>query len=240
LPQCSTDTPSLTANHMCESRRALLGKGARSAGWGVGRSNGANRLAPTLPPTRSPRAACFPNPIRRLRRHPRVKPEGRLFPASRRSWSSSYLPQRRTKALDDDRQSTNDEIVGKSKNAKSRASKPFIPLGVLDLRILRLVRATVRFDDDSSRKTNEIREVGSNRRLPAKAVSIDPMIPHRAPKHGAPPSSCSDAARERTCARTDENAAARPSSPYITGTAHQSSSRQAPPFPSFALRRSHK
>jgi hypothetical protein len=37
--------------------------------------------------------------------------------------------QRRTNALDDDRQSADDELVGKSKNAKSGASKPFIPPG---------------------------------------------------------------------------------------------------------------
>ena len=74
-----------------------------------------------------------------------------------------------------------------AKNAKSRASKPCIPLGVLDLRIRRLVRAAVRFDDDLSRKTNEIREIGSDRRLSAKAVSVDLMIPYRAPKHGLRP-----------------------------------------------------
>jgi hypothetical protein len=84
-------------------------------------------------------------------------------------------------ALDDDRQPADDELVGKSKNAKSPASKPCVPLGVLDLRIRRLVRAAVRLNDDLSRKTNEIREIGSDRRLPAKAASVDLMIPHRAP-----------------------------------------------------------
>src|SRR5271166_1465007 len=110
---------------------------------------------------------------------------GDTFPASRKA--SSCLAQRRANALDDDRQSADDELVGKSKNAKSRASKPCIPLGVLDLGVRRLVRAAVRFDDDLSRKTNEIREIGSDRRLPAKAMSVDLMIPHRAPKHGLRP-----------------------------------------------------
>src|SRR5271166_1096265 len=108
-------------------------------------------------------------------------------PAALRRKGSSSLAQRRTNAVDDDRQSADDELVGKSKNAKSRASKPCIPLGVLDLRIRRFVRAAVRFDDDFSRKTNEIREIGSDRGLPAKAVSADLMIPHRAPKHGLRP-----------------------------------------------------
>jgi hypothetical protein len=80
-----------------------------------------------------------------------------------------------------------DELVWKSKNAKSRASKPCVPRHVLDLRIRRLVRAAARFDDDFSRKTNEIREIGSDRGLPAKAVSVDLMIPHCAPKHGLRP-----------------------------------------------------
>jgi hypothetical protein len=65
-----------------------------------------------------------------------------------------------TNALDDDPQSVDDELVGKPKNAKSRASKPRIPCGVLDLRIRRLVRAAVRFDDGCSRKTYEIRDLG--------------------------------------------------------------------------------
>src|SRR5271166_4827885 len=96
----------------------------------------------------------------------------------------SCLAQRRTNALDDDRQPADDELVGKSKNAKSRASKPCIPLGVLDLRIRRLVRAAVRLNDNLSRKTSKIREIGPDRRLPAKAASVDLMIPHCAPKHG--------------------------------------------------------
>src|SRR5271166_6403899 len=112
-------------------------------------------------------------------------PFGAACRASRKG--SSCLAQRRTNTLDDDRQSADNELVGKSKNAKSRASKPCIPLVVLDLRSRRLVRAAVRFDDDFSRKTNEIREIGSDRRLSAEAVSVDLMIPHRAPKHGLRP-----------------------------------------------------
>src|SRR5271166_4140569 len=103
-------------------------------------------------------------------------PFGAACRASRKG--SSCLAQRRTNALDDDRQSADDELVWESKNAKSRASKPCIPLGVLDLRIRRLVRAAVRFDDDLSRKTNEISEIGSYRGLPAKTMSVDLMIPH--------------------------------------------------------------
>jgi hypothetical protein len=65
---------------------------------------------------------------------------------------SSCFAQRHTNALDDDRQPADDELVGKSKNPKSGASKPSIPLGVLDLRIRRLVRAAVRLNDDPSRR----------------------------------------------------------------------------------------
>ncbi len=119
---------------------------------------------------------------------------------------SSCLARRRTNAVDDDQQSADDELVGKSKNAKSRASKPLIPL----------MRTAVRFDDDFSRKTNEIREIGVNRRLPGKARvrRSDDCAPRA--KAWSPPSSCSDAAPERTCARTDGNAAARPSPPPVT------------------------
>jgi len=108
--------------------------------------------------------------------------------AGRASWRrSSCLTQRIPNALDDNRQPADDEFVTKSKNAKSRMSKPFIPPGVLDLRIGRLVGAAVRLDDDFSRKANEVREIRSNRRLPAKPVSVDLMIPHRAPKHSFGP-----------------------------------------------------
>jgi len=103
---------------------------------------------------------------------------------ARRAWRRSCLAQRRANALDDERQSADDEFVGKSKNAKSRASKPGVSLGVPNLGFRCLMRAAVRFDDDFSRKTNEIRAVGPDRRLPAKAVSVDLVIPHRAPKHG--------------------------------------------------------
>ena len=140
---------------------------------------------------------------------------GDSFPALRRR-GSSCLAQRRTNALDDDRQSADDELVWKSKHTKSRASKPRVPLGVLDLRIRRLVRAAVRFDDDFSRKTHEVREIGSDRGLPAKAGvrRFDDSAPRA--KAWSPPSSCSDAARERICVRTDGNAAARPSCLPIT------------------------
>jgi hypothetical protein len=57
------------------------------------------------------------------------------------------------------------------------------PLGVLDPRICRLARAPVRFNDDFPRETNEIREIGPDRRLPAKTVSVDLMISQRSPQH---------------------------------------------------------
>ena len=101
-----------------------------------------------------------------------------------RSEGRSCFAQRRTNALDDHRQSTDDEFIWKSKNAKSLASKPRIPLGVPALRIRRLVRAAVRLDDELPREANEVREIGSDRRLPAKAATVDPMIAHCAPKHG--------------------------------------------------------
>ena len=89
--------------------------------------------------------------------------------------------QRRTNALDDDRETADDELVGKSKNTKPCTPEPCIPLGILDLCIRQLVRAPVRFDDDFSRKTNEIREIRSNWGLSAKAVAVDLMISQHAP-----------------------------------------------------------
>ena len=103
-----------------------------------------------------------------------------LAPAAARS-ASSRLMQRRTNALDDDRETAGDELVGKSKNTKPCTPEPCIPLGILDLCIRRLVRAPVRFDDDFSRKTNEIREIRSNWGLSTKAVAVDLMISQHAP-----------------------------------------------------------
>jgi hypothetical protein len=96
---------------------------------------------------------------------------------------SSWLPKHRSNALDDDRQSADDELIRKSQYAKARAPKPCISLGVPDFRVRRLVRPAVRFDNDFSGKANEIREAGADRRLPAKAESVEPMIAHRVPKH---------------------------------------------------------
>ena len=96
---------------------------------------------------------------------------------------ASDLSDRRADALDDDLKPANDEVVGKAKNAESRPSKPFVPFGIFDLRFRRLVRATVRFDDDFAGDADEIREIGPNGHLPAKAAPVDPMIAHRAPKH---------------------------------------------------------
>jgi hypothetical protein len=77
-------------------------------------------------------------------------------------------------------------MTSSSGNRRTRnpcASEPCILPLILDIRIRRLVCAPVRLDDDLSRKTNEIREIRSNRSLSAKAVSIDLMIPQRAPEH---------------------------------------------------------
>jgi hypothetical protein len=164
---------------------ALLGKVARSDGWGMARCFDAGRTArPSLRTCVDPDLLSTPHPALRATASRR---RGAPFRRANQAVSRSCLGQRRPNALDHDRQSAYDELVWKSKNAKSRASKPCIPFGVLDLRICRFVRAAVRFDDDFSRKTNEIREIGSDRGLPAKAVSADLMIPHRAPKHGLRP-----------------------------------------------------
>src|SRR5271166_4573061 len=143
-------------------------------------------------------------------------------PAALRRRGSSSLAQRRTNAVDDDRQSADDELVGKSKNAKSRASKPCIPLGVLDHRIRRLVRAAV---PPGSQSGGQRRSFAQDKRNPRNRVRSafacesrvrrsDDSVPRA--KAWSPPLSCSDAARERTCARTDGNAAARPSCLPIT------------------------
>ncbi len=113
---------------------------------------------------------------------------GRSLPPLRRlrgeGGANSRLAKRRAYPLNNDRQPADDEIVRKSQDAKSGASKPGVSLGVPDLGCRRLVRAAIGFDDELSRKTNEVREIGSDRRLPAKAVSVDLMIANRAPKHG--------------------------------------------------------
>src|ERR1700691_3139959 len=93
----------------------------------------------------------------------------------------SCLPQGRTNALDDDRETADDELVGKSKNTKPGTPEPCVPLGILAPCITRLARAPVRFDDDFARKTNEIREIRSNWGLSAKAVAVDLMISQHAP-----------------------------------------------------------
>jgi hypothetical protein len=53
----------------------------------------------------------------------RLAPGWMFAPAAARS-ASSCLAQRRTNALDDDRQSADDELVGKSKNTKPCESEP--------------------------------------------------------------------------------------------------------------------
>jgi hypothetical protein len=103
--------------------------------------------------------------------------------ASPRQW----LAKRYANALDDDRQSADHKVIWELQHVKSRASEPSVSFGVLDLGVSGLVRAAIRLDDDLSLKTNEIREIGPDRRLPAKAVPVDPMIAQRAPKHGFRP-----------------------------------------------------
>jgi hypothetical protein len=68
--------------------------------------------------------------------------------------------KRGANALDDDRQSADDKIVWKSQYAKPGAPEPSVSLGVSGLRVRRLVRTAIRFDDDFPRKTNEVREKG--------------------------------------------------------------------------------
>jgi hypothetical protein len=67
---------------------------------------------------------------------------------------------------------------------RNPAAEPRISLGVFDRRVRGLVRAAIRFDDSFPRKTNEILEIGPDRRLPAKAIPVDLMISQLAPKHG--------------------------------------------------------
>src|SRR5271166_1957400 len=138
VSNCARSTNSSSADvvlysRICKVARspspALLGKVARSAGWGVARCRNLSAIARTSPRTFHRRIPVFRTPV------------GATCRDSCKG--SSSLAQRRTNAVDDDRQSADDELVGKSKNAKSRASKPCIPLGVLDLRIRRLVRAAV-------------------------------------------------------------------------------------------------
>ena len=86
---------------------------------------------------------CFPHPIR-----PFGPPSPAKLGKGVRPGRNRRLAQSSANSLDDDRQSPDDEFVGKSENTESRASKPRVPLGVPDPRIRRLVRAAVRLDDD--------------------------------------------------------------------------------------------
>ena len=125
-----------------------------------------------------------------------------------RSQVRSCFAQRRTNALDHDRQSTDDEFIWKSKNAKSLASKPRIPLGIPALRIRRLVRAVRR--RELPREANEVREIAARSAFACESHtrrSDDCALRATA---WSPLASCSDAAVERTCGRTDGRAAARP------------------------------
>ena len=92
---------------------------------------------------------------------------------------SSCLPQRRANALDDNRQPADDELVRKSKNAKSRALKPCIPLGILELCIRRpCVRpsaSTTIFRADKRNPRNRVLWA-----FAWKTASVDLMISHRA------------------------------------------------------------
>ena len=104
--------------------------------------------------------------------------------------------------LDDDRQPADDEIVRKSQHAKSGASEPGVSLGVPNLCFRCLMRTAIRFDDEFACETHEIRSIRPDRRLPAKAIAIDPVIAQRAPKH-CPALVFYDAEPARTCVKTD-------------------------------------
>ena len=110
-----------------------------------------------------------------------MAPDG-VWPAHEsRSGGRSGFAQRRPNAFDDDRQSADDQIIRKSKNAKSLASQPRVPLGVPRLPFRRLAPSAVRLDEDLPCEANEIREIGSNRHLPAEAAPRDLMIANRMP-----------------------------------------------------------
>ena len=101
--------------------------------------------------------------------------------------ANSPLSKRCAYLFDDDRQPADDKVVRKSQDPKSRASEPRVPLGVPRSGFRRFVRRAVRFDDQFARKTNEVRAAGPHRRLPAKAMAIEPVIAQGAPKLGLRP-----------------------------------------------------
>jgi hypothetical protein len=93
----------------------------------------------------------------------------------------SCLMQGRTNALDDDRETADDELVGKSKNTKPpRRNHASLSASLIFASADSCVRPSAS-TTDFSRKTNEIREIRSNWGLSAKAVAVDLMISQHAP-----------------------------------------------------------